>query len=51
MHDSFVVRSERAGAVRPRNARDIIALLNAGVITLAEARQYLGLAEECDLCA
>ena len=36
----------RLDAVRPQSAADVVALLNAGVITLAEARRYLRLAED-----
>jgi hypothetical protein len=35
----------RVDAVRPQSAADVVALLNAGVIDLAEARRYLRLHE------
>ena len=50
MHGSEVL-SARADLVRPQSAGDVVALLNAGVITMAEARRYLGLPEVCELCA
>ncbi len=37
---------QRTEAVRPRCTADLVTLLNAGVITLAEARRYLRLREE-----
>ena len=36
----------RVDAVRPQSAADVVALLNAGVITMAEARRYLWLRED-----
>ncbi len=36
----------RTEAVRPRSTADLVTLLTAGVITLAEARPYLRLREE-----
>jgi len=33
-------------AVRPRSTADLVALLNAGVINLAEARRYLRLRDD-----
>jgi len=36
----------RIEEVRPQNTADLVALLNAGVITLAEARRYLRLRED-----
>ncbi len=36
----------RTVAVMPRTTADLVTLLNAGVITLAEARRYLRLREE-----
>jgi hypothetical protein len=43
-------RSEWTGSVKPLSTTDIVTLLNAGVITLTEARGYLGLGEENGLC-
>ncbi len=37
---------QRTEAVRPRSTADLVTLLNAGVITLAEARRYLRLRGE-----
>jgi hypothetical protein len=45
------VRSERAASVNPQTTADVIALLNAGVISLREARGFLGLDEEMPRCA
>jgi hypothetical protein len=39
-------RRRQTEALRPQNTADVVALLNAGVITLAEARRYLRLREE-----
>ena len=36
----------RVEAVRPQSTADVVTLLNAGVITLAEARRYLRLRED-----
>jgi hypothetical protein len=36
----------RMEAVRPQSTADVVTLLNAGVITLAEARRYLRLRED-----
>lgn len=36
-------RPIRSGMIRPRSAADLVALLNADVITLDEARRYLRL--------
>jgi hypothetical protein len=36
----------RTEAVRPRSTADLVTLLNAGVITLAEARRYLLLSDD-----
>jgi hypothetical protein len=36
----------RTEAVRPQSTADVVTLLNAGVITLAEARRYLRLRED-----
>jgi len=45
------LRPELAPWVRPQSTTDLVRLLNAGVITLVEARRYLGLHEEVGLCA
>ncbi len=37
--------SRPTGAVRPKSTADLVTLLNAGVITVAEARQFLRLSE------
>jgi hypothetical protein len=39
-------RQERPDDIRPRTTGDLVTLLNAGVITMAEARRYLRLQEE-----
>ena len=45
------VAFEPSDTVRPQSTADIVTLLNAGVISLREARRYLGLGEELRRCA
>jgi hypothetical protein len=49
-HGGIDIRSDWTESVRPESTADVVALLNAGVISLVEARRYLGLHAEDATC-